>query len=74
MITNECFLCNESNVGLSLNEDKFYLKCYLCDTGLLLSQTFHRKELAYGNLYRQIMRDNLSLNKGMFFENIIAQC
>lgn len=73
MITNECFLCNDPNVGLSLNENRTFLKCYLGDTGLLFSQTFNKKEFADGNLYRQIMRDNLSINKGMFFENAIAQ-
>jgi len=36
MITNECFLCNDPNIGLSLNEDRTYLKCYLGDTGLLI--------------------------------------
>lgn len=73
MMTNECFLCHDPNVGLSLNEDRTSLKCYLGDTGLLFSLTFTRKELSDGEFYRQIMRDNLSINKGMFFENVIAQ-
>lgn len=73
MMTNECFLCNDPNVGLSLNEDRTYLKCYLGDTGLLVSQTFNKKEIESSNLYTQILKDKLSINKGMFFENVIAQ-
>lgn len=37
MISNECFLCNDPNVGLSINENRAYVKCYLSDTGLLVS-------------------------------------
>lgn len=40
MISNECFLCNDPNVGLSLNETRSYVKCYLGDTGLLVSHAF----------------------------------
>ncbi len=40
MIANECFNCSDPNVGLSLNEDRTYLKCYMGDTGLLISHAF----------------------------------
>lgn len=33
MIANECFNCSDPNVGLSLNEDRTYVKCYMGDTG-----------------------------------------
>ena len=74
MITNECFNCNDPNVGLSLNEDRTFIKCYMGDTGLLVSHAFTESEIAEGELYRQILRDNLSINEGMLFENAIAQC
>lgn len=73
MITNECFKCNDPNVGLSLNEDRTYVKCYMGDTGLLVSHAFSETELADGELYKQILHDNLSVNEGMIFENAIAQ-
>lgn len=73
MMTNECFNCNDPNVGLSLNEDRTFIKCYLGDTGLLVSHTFTEKEIADGELYKQILHDNLSINEGMLFENAIAQ-
>ena len=74
MIANECFNCNDPNVGLSLNEDRTYIKCYMGDTGLLVSHAFTQNEISDGVLYRQILHDNLAINEGMLFENAIAQC
>ncbi len=73
MISNECFLCNDPNIGLSVNEDRTYIKCYLCDTGLLFSHAFDENELMEEEVYRQILGDKLGLNEGMFYENTIAQ-
>ena len=73
MISNECFLCNDPNVGLSVNEDRGYIKCYLCDTGLLFSHAFDENELMEEEVYKQILGDKLGLNEGMFYENMIAQ-
>lgn len=74
MISNECFNCNDPNVGLSLNEDRTYIKCYMGDTGLLVSHAFSENEITDGELYKQILHDNLSINEGMLFENAVAQC
>ena len=72
-IANECFQCNDPNVGLSLNEDRAYVKCYLGDTGLLVSHAFDENELLRDEVYKQILADKLSLNAGMLYENAIAQ-
>lgn len=74
MICNECFNCTDPNVGLSINEDRTAIKCYMGDTGLLVSHAFSEKEIADGELYRRILHDDLSVNEGMLFENAIAQC
>ena len=74
MIVYECFNSSEPTVGLSLNEDRTFIKCYLCDTGLLISHTFDESQIAEENLYLKILKNRLSINKGMFFENVIAQC
>ena len=73
MIANECFKCSDPNVGLSLNEDRTYVKCYMGDTGLLVSHAFSENEISDGELYKQILHDNLGINEGMIFENAIAQ-
>ena len=73
MITNECRKTNDPNVGLSLNESDSYIKCYLGDTGLLVSHAFDENELLENEVYKQILGGKLSLNEGMLYENVIAQ-
>lgn len=73
MISNECFLCSDPNVGLSINEIRSYVKCYLGDTGLLVSHAFDENELLEADVYSQILNDQLSMNEGMLYENAIAQ-
>lgn len=73
MISNECFLTSDPNVGLSINEVRTYVKCYLGDTGLLVSHAFDENELLENEVYSQILSDKLNLNEGMFFENVITQ-
>ncbi len=51
MISNECFLTNDPNVGLSLNENRAYIKCYMGDTGLLVSHAFDENELLDSKVY-----------------------
>lgn len=74
MIVNECFNCADPNVGLSVNEERTTLKCYMGDTGLLISHAFDENEITEENLYRQILHDKLSINEGMIFENAVSQC
>lgn len=73
MICNECFLTRDPNIGLALNEDRSYIKCYMGDTGLLVSHSFNENYLSDSELYKQIINDKLSLNEGMLYENAIAQ-
>ena len=73
MIVNECRRANDPAVGLSLSESDTYLKCYMGDTGLLLSHAFDENELLEEEVYKQILNDKLGLNEGMLYENVIAQ-
>ena len=73
MICNECFLCTDPNIGLSLNEKRNYVKCYMGDTGLLLTHTFDESDENQTSYHKELLSDKLSINKGMFFENIVAQ-
>ena len=73
MVCNECRRTNDPNVGLSLNESDTYIKCYLGDTGLLVSHAFDENELLEDEVYKQILGGKLGLNKGMLYENMIAQ-
>ena len=72
-IINTCFNTTEPNVGLRLNRDKTLLKCYMGDTGLLLSLAFDENELVMQEIHKRIMFGNLEVNKGMLVENLVAQ-
>lgn len=73
MICNLCYRCSDPNVGFALNMENSAVKCYMGDTGLLVSLAFGENELAENNLYKQIMEGRLSINQGMLYENAIAQ-
>ncbi len=73
MIVNTCFNCSDPNIGLSLNEDRTFVKCYMGDTGLLISHTFDESELSDGTLFRELLLGKLSVNEGMFYENVVSQ-
>lgn len=73
MICNLCYRCNDPNVGFALNKNDSAVKCYMGDTGLLISLAFSENEIASQKLYKAIMDGKLSLNEGMIYENAIAQ-
>ncbi len=73
MICNLCYKCNDPNVGFALNKNNSAVKCYMGDTGLLVSLAFSENEIIDEQLYKQIMNDRLSLNEGMLYENVISQ-
>ena len=55
MVANECRRASDPNVGLSLTESDTYIKCYLGDTGLLVSHAFDENELLEDEVYKQIL-------------------
>ena len=73
MVVNVCYAATEPSVGLKLKEDDSTLKCYMGDTGLLISLAFDERTIASDELFRKLMLDKLEINKGMLVENIVAQ-
>lgn len=71
-LINRCHLCNDPSVGYRLHEDPSSLKCYMADTGLLVSLAFDDGPNLV-NAHRDIQFGRVSINKGMLVENIIAQ-
>jgi len=61
------------NIGLQLNEDRTALKCYYCDTGLLISLAFSARGIVTNEIYQKLMFDKLEIDEGMLVENIVAQ-
>ena len=73
MVVNTCFNATDPNVGLALSADNATQKCYMGDTGLLVTHTFMDTAFTENELYRAILFDKLNINEGMIIENIVAQ-
>ncbi len=73
MIINVCYNSTAPNIGLKLNMDRLTLKCYMGDTGLLISHAFDENGIVSEEIYRKLLFDKLEVNKGMIVENIVAQ-
>ena len=72
-IANLCFACADPSVGLSLSMEQTTLKCYMADTGLLVSLAFADGTATDESVYRAVLRGDIGLNEGMLTENIVAQ-
>lgn len=72
-LVNIAYNMTEPSIGLGQRMDTNALKCYMFDTGLLLSMTFNEKNLVNEQIYKKILFDKLSFNEGMILENIVAQ-
>lgn len=72
-IINICFNSTEPNIGLKLNEERTTLKCYMNDTGLLISHAFDERGIVSSDIYRKLLLEKLEVNEGMFMENMVAQ-
>ncbi len=73
MIANICYNSTAPSIGLKLNMDRMTLKCYLADTGLLISHAFDENGIVTEEIYKKLLFDKLEVNKGMLVENIVAQ-
>lgn len=72
-LINCCFNSTAPNLGLRLNEDRTTMKCYMGDTGLLISMAFDEHGDEIKDLYRKLVLGKLEVNEGMLTENIVAQ-
>lgn len=73
MIMNVCYNSTAPSIGLKLNMDRMTLKCYMADTGLLISHAFDENGIVSEEIYKKLLFDKLEVNKGMIVENIVAQ-
>lgn len=73
MIVNNCYNATEPTVGLSMSMEHSTRKCYMADTGLLVTYSFMDDKFTDNELYRDILLDRLHVNEGMLMENIVAQ-
>jgi len=72
-IVLRCNNVTEPQVGMALTEDEEIFKCYMLDTGLLLSHAFVAKTIEGEELYQKLLLGKLEINEGMLVENFVAQ-
>lgn len=72
-IVNCCYNSTAPNIGLRLNESRTTLKCYMGDTGLLISMAFDEHGEEIQEVYKKLILGKLEVNTGMLVENIVAQ-
>lgn len=73
MIMNVCYNSTAPSIGLKLNMNRMTLKCYMADTGLLISHAFDENGIVSEEIYKKLLFDKLEVNRGMIVENIVAQ-
>ena len=73
MIVNMCYNSTAPSIGLKMNLDRTTMKCYMADTGLLISHAFDENGIVSEEIYKKLLFDKLEVNKGMLVENIVAQ-
>lgn len=73
MIVNICYNATDPNIGLAMSADHSTQKCYMADTGLLITHTFMDSPYIENDLYKAILFDKLSINEGMIMENVAIQ-
>lgn len=73
MIINPCYNSTSPDIGLKLNTDFMTFKCYMADTGLLISHSFDENGIVTEEIYKKILFNKLEFNEGMIIENIVAQ-
>ena len=64
---------DDPEVGLASSANESSFKCYMADTGLLITQMFADNASTPHEVYRDILLGKLETNEGMFTENIVAQ-
>jgi len=72
-ITNDCFNSTDPSIGLKICEDRATVKCYMADTGLLVTHALATAETTPEGIYRDILLERIGLNEGMLTENVVAQ-
>lgn len=72
-VANLCFRADDPSVGLALSKERASIKCYMADTGLLVTHAFSDSGYVTEKMYRSLLVDDIGVNEGMLVENAIAQ-
>ena len=73
MIINIANNADEPDAALNLSIADPSFKCYLMDTGLLITLAYRDRPYLENELYKFVLLDKLQVNEGMLLENMAAQ-
>jgi predicted AAA+ superfamily ATPase len=73
MIINIANNVDEPSAALNLSIADPSFKCYLMDTGLLITLAYRDRPYLENELYKSVLLDKLQVNEGMLLENMAAQ-
>lgn len=73
MIVNNCINVTQPEVALELYADRSRFKMFMGDTGLLVTYILQNSKETPEKLYRSLVLDDIDINQGMIFENMVAQ-
>lgn len=73
MVVNIASSVSDLRVALNWTVTDPSFKCYLMDTGLLVSLAFRDRPYLENELYKALLLDKLQVNEGMVVENATAQ-
>lgn len=74
MIVNIASGVDDPGAALNMSMSAPSFKCYLIDTGLLITLGFKDRPILENELYKHILLGRLQVNEGMLIENLVAQC
>lgn len=72
-VTNDCVNATDPTVGLGAYADRATIKCYMADTGLLVTQALADSRVTEDDVYRDVLLGKIAINEGMLVENVVAQ-
>ena len=74
MIVNIANNVDEPSAAFNMSVSDPSFKCYMMDTGLLVTLAYKDRPYLDNEIYKSILLDKLHVNEGMILENMVAQC
>lgn len=63
----------DPSIALNQTKDSSSYKLFLADIGLFVTLLFRDESKIYNDIYKKLLSNNLNINLGYLFENVVAQ-
>lgn len=72
-VVNICYRSTNPGLAAEASIDYLCFKMYMADTGLLFTAMFRNNRTERSEAYQAMLKGRTGINRGMFFENMVAQ-